>query len=128
MIKSKFIRDILTLLLDGDQDGLQVKRQMGFITENDINYTGVGVFVKFEQSARIEEFKALKTDLVLNGVTIKSPELEIGADSTLFFKNGFIDYLEIWSFNGVYPKSELTEYELNQEWDGSPKRKIKRLT
>ncbi|WP_124980483.1 hypothetical protein [Nonlabens xiamenensis] len=126
MIKSKFIQDILTLLLDGDKDGEEVKEQLDFISETELNYTGVGVFISFEHAEGIEDFKTTKSNLVLNGVTIKSPELEIGADSTLFFKNGFIDYLELWSFNGEYPKNELTKYELKQEWAGSPEKKIVR--
>ena len=56
---------------------------------------------------------------------IKSSELEIGADCTLFFKDGLISYLEIWSYSGNYPKKELIDYELTQQWKGSPKRKVK---
>lgn len=103
MIKSKFIQDILTFLLDGDKEGEEVMGQLDFISEKEFDYTGVGVFISFEHADGIENYKATIADLVLNGVTIKSPELEIGADSTLFFKNGLIDYLELWSFNGVYP-------------------------
>ena len=116
----------MTLLLDGDKDGLEVKKQRDFITENQVNYTGVGVFISFSCEPEIEKFKASKQDLVLNGVTIKSPELKVGADSTLFFKNGIIDYLEIWSYDGEYPKNELKEYELKQEWKGSPGQEIKK--
>ena len=126
MVKSKFIQDILTLLLDGDKAGEEVKGQLDFISEAEFEYTGVGVFISFEHADGIENFKATKTDLILNGVTIKSTELEIGADSTLFFKNGLVDYLELWSYNGEYPKHELSEYELKQEWVGSPERKIEK--
>lgn len=126
MIKSKFIQDILTLLLDGDKEGEEVKNQMDFISETEFDYTGVGVYVSFEHVDGIEKFKSTIDDLILSGVTIKSPELEIGADSTLFFKNGLIDYLQLWSFDGEYPKNELSEYELKQEWTGSPERKIER--
>lgn len=126
MIKSRFLRDILTLLLDGDKEGLKVKGQLDFITEIEYDYTGVGVFISFNHKEGIEKFKATKTDLILNGVKIESPELKIGADSTLFFKNGLIDYLELWSFDGEYPNTELTEYELTQEWNGSLELKIER--
>ena len=126
MIKSRFIQDILALLLDGDKEGMETKRQIDFISESKFDYTGAGVFISFDHSDGIEKYKAEKPDLILNGVTIKSPELEIGADSTLFFKNGLVDYLELWSFDGVYPKNEILEYELTQEWKGSPMRKIER--
>lgn len=126
MIKSKFIQDVLTLLLDGDKDGKEVNGQLEFISETKLNYTGAGVFIYFDHADGIENFKATKSDLVLNGVTIKSSELGIGADSTLFFKNGLINYLELWSFDGSYPKHELNDYELNQEWVASLGKKTER--
>ncbi|WP_242927680.1 hypothetical protein [Pontibacter vulgaris] len=126
MVKSQFIKDILTLLLDGDKEGVEAKKQIDFLTESKIDYTGVGVFISFKYEKGIEKFKATKSDLILNGVTIKSPILKRGADTTLFFKDGLIDNLEIWSFDGEYPQKELNEYELKQEWEGSPRRDIKK--
>ena len=126
MVKSQFIKDILTLLLDGDKEGLVAKNQIDFLTESKFDYTGVGVFITFKRENGIEEFKVTKSDLILNGVTIKSPSLKVGADTTLFFKNGLIDYLEIWSFDGEYPEMEINEYELKQEWEGSPRREIEK--
>ncbi|WP_055437654.1 hypothetical protein [Lacinutrix algicola] len=124
MLKSEFISNILELLLDGDKEGIDAKLQLEYLTESDYEYTGSGVFIGFEHKNGIEKFKADKSDLILDGVRIKSTELEIGADCTLFFKNGLIDNLEIWSFSGNYPKKELSDYELTQEWKNSPDRKI----
>lgn len=126
MIKSKFISDILLLLLDGDEDVEKVKGQLAYISETELEYTGAGVFISFEHTVGIEKFKSSKAHLVLDGVTIKSLKLKVGAATILFFKNGLIDYLELWSFNGEYPQYELTEYELYQEWVGSPEKKITR--
>lgn len=125
MIKSKFIGNILELLLDGDKEGINAKSQLGYLSETDYEYTGSGVFIGFEHKSGIEKYKVDKSDLILNGVVIKSTELEIGADCTLFFKNGLIDNLEIWSYSGDYPKKDLCDYELTQEWQNSPRRKIK---
>jgi len=125
MIKSKFILNILELLLDGDEDGVNANSQIGYLTESNFDYTGVGVFIEFKQTEGIEKYRSNIESLVLNGVVIKSSELEIGADCTLFFKDGLISYLEIWSYSGNYPKKELIDYELTQQWKGSPKRKVK---
>jgi len=125
MIKSKFISNILELLLDGNEDGINAKLQIEFISESDYKYTGSGVFIGFKHKNGIEKFKSKKDDLLLNGVGIKSIELEDGADCMLFFKNGLIDYLEIFSFGGDYPEKELSSYELTQTWEGSQKRIIK---
>ena len=127
MLKSKFISDIFELLLDGDEDGIKAKSQIEFITESDYEYTGSGVFIGFEHKKGIEKYRCEKNDLILDGVEIKSSELEIGANCTLFFSNGIIDNLEIWSFGGDYPNSELTKYELTQVWKNSPRKAIKNL-
>jgi len=127
MLKSKFISDILELLLDGNLGGIKAKSQIEFITESDFEYTSSGVFIGFEHKNGIEKYRCEKNDLILDGVEIKSPELEIGANCTLFFSNGIIDNLEIWSFGGDYPKSDLTKYELTQVWGNSPQKTIKRI-
>ncbi|MFB9865218.1 hypothetical protein [Rufibacter immobilis] len=123
VIQSKYIRDILTLLLDGDPEGLAAKKQLDYIRENKSNYTGAGVFVSFEHLQGIVSYKTENKELILDGVIINSPELNIGAIATLFFKDGLADYLEIWSYDGEYPEKELRNYELKQEWNESPNRK-----
>jgi hypothetical protein len=120
MVKSKYISDILELLLDGDSEGLLARNQVPFITEKDFEYTGYGVFVNFSHSKEIIEFKVDKPKLILNGVKIEASELLIEADATLFFNDGVIDYLEIWCYPGNYPKQDLKKYTLTQIWDGSP--------
>jgi len=124
MIKSKFIRDILDLLSDGDSFGQSVREQINYLTEKSYNYTGVGLFVDFSHDPGIEKLKTNNEKLILNGVIIRSKEIELGAEATVFCDNGLIDYLEIWSHDGVYPKKELETYTLTQEWTGSPGRKI----
>ncbi len=125
MLKSKFIADILELLLDGDNYGIKTRLQIDFITESDYEYTGNGVFIGFEHTNGIEKYRFEKDDLIIDGVEIKSSELEIGENCTLFFSNGIIDNLEIWNYAGTYPNTELKDYELTQTWENSPKRKIK---
>ena len=124
MINSKFITDILELLLDGDKEGLKSKLQFDYLTESDYNYTDSGLFLSFKHQNGIENYKIDKTDLILNGVKIESKQLTSGADAIIFFKNGLIDYLEIWSNDNNYPSYELSNYKLTQNWKDSPKRQI----
>ncbi len=115
MLKSKFISDILTLLLDGDEKGISASKQIPFLEESDYEYTGSGVFIGFSSSTSIHEFiVSTKDKLILEGVKIESPELEDGANCILFFKDGIIDFLEISSRSGNYPKKELSKYKLIQ--------------
>jgi len=122
VIKSEYITRILELLLDGDKEGLLARQQMPFLVDTNYDYTSGGLFVSFEHLQGVEKFKVDKTDLILNGVKIETDEYPIEADATLFFKNGLIDYLEIWCYNGNYPKKDLTRYTLMQIWDTSTKR------
>ena len=124
MIKSKYINDILELILDGDEDGIMAKNQLSFITEKDFEYTDGGLIVDFEHSDGILNFEVSKQDLILNGVLIETKEFPIEADATLFFKNGIINYLDIWCHYGDYPKQNLTKYTLTQIWENSPKKII----
>jgi len=125
VIQSKFISNILKLLVEGDEDVINAKSQIQFITESEHKYTSSGVFVTFKYKLGIEKYRCQKKDLVLDSVEIKSPQLEIGANCILFFKDGLIDYLEIHSFGGDYPSTELSIYELTQTWVDSPRRVIK---
>jgi hypothetical protein len=114
MIQPGLILDILNLLLDGeDVDGM-AKMQIESLTESDFNYTGSGLFVSFSHDEEIFKFRLDEDQLTLNGVEIKSPDLAIGADATVFFKDGVIDHLEIWSHDGNYPEKELTDYSLKR--------------
>lgn len=124
MIKSKYILDILNLLLDGDNDGIKARQQIEYLTESNYEYTESGVFISFKHNKGIKKHQTEKEKLILDGVKIKSKKLKFEANATLFFEKGIINYLEIWCYDGKYPENELKNYELTQEWENSPKRKI----
>ncbi len=125
MVKSKYILDILNLLLDGDDEGLLARKQLPFITVKKFEYTIGGLFVDFSHEQEILEYKVAETNLVLGGVKIETTEFPIEADATLFFKNGIADNLEIWCYAGDYPKQDLTKYTLTQFWKNSPNKVFK---
>jgi hypothetical protein len=116
VIKSNYINDVLQLILDRDEDGLFAKQQIPYLTEIEFEYTSSGLFVYFKHDIEIENFKTTNSSLVLDGVKIKSDEHKIEGQATLFFKDGFIDNLEIWCYEGNYPKNDLTNYILAQTW------------
>lgn len=124
MVKSKYISDILDLLLEGDNEGLSARQQLPFITEDNFDYTGGGLFVQFSHSDEITKHKVNKQDLILDGVKIQTTEYPIEADATLFFKDGLINYLEIWCYLGDYPNQDLKKYTLTQIWNNSPNKTI----
>lgn len=127
MIESQFVLDILDLLLDDHEEANLVKQQLEYLSISEYKYTnGGGCFITFSHTECISRYRS-KAERMFNGVKIESDELEIGADATLYLdENGIIDYLEIWSFDGNYPTTELKTYTLNQAWINSPQRVIKR--
>lgn len=114
MIQSGFISDILNLLLEGDEVDDMARMQIETLTESDFHYSGAGLFVSFSHDEDIFKFRLNEDKLTLTGVEIKSPDLAIGADAIVFFKDGVIDFLEIWSHDGNYPDKELTDYSLKR--------------
>jgi hypothetical protein len=120
MITSKYITDILELLLDGNDVPPSARKQLALISDKEYQYTGSGVYIYFEQQEGIAEYKVDKSDLFLIGVKIKSAQADIEAEANLSFKDGLINYLEIWCYGGDYPEENLTKYTLRQAWQGSP--------
>ena len=112
MIKSKFINDLLELLFESNEEGDIAKLQLDFLKESDYQYAGTGVFIGFEFKTGIEKYKTEKHNLIMDGVIIKSPDIEGQAECRLFFKYGLFDYLEIWLKSGEFPLKELSDYEL----------------
>ena len=125
MISSKYILTILDLLLDGDQAGKALRPQIDYLTEAEYDYTGVGVFITFHTAKGIETFKYTEEKLILDCVTITSTQLGIGASAIVFINKGFIDYLEVWSYDGEYPKEELSDYIIKQEGNFGTGREIR---
>jgi hypothetical protein len=124
MIGSTFILNILDLLLNDDELGIAIRPQIDHVTDAVYNYTGVGLYVTFECDEKIVRSVG-EEQIILDGVTITSPELNIGASAALFLKEGIINYLNIWSFDGEYPRKELSTYTLKQEGNWSSGREIK---
>ena len=115
MISSKFVLDILELSLDGDEIGKTLRLQIEYLIDAEYNYTGVGLFVTFQSTAGIENYKYKKDKVVLDGVSITSNELGNGASAIIFVTEGVIDTLEIWAHDFEYPRKELKNYTLRQE-------------
>jgi hypothetical protein len=124
MIKSKYISNILDLLLDEDEEETSLRKQIEFLSDSTYDYTGIGLFVTFTHSEEIEAYKVQSETTVMDGVRIQSEEIEMGADAILFIKDGVIHNLEIWSLGGKYPAKEISSYELSQTWEDAPGRKI----
>ena len=124
MISSKFIYDILNLMLDDETLDESLSRQITFLTDIETVYTDVGVFINFKNEIE-EEFLKIGMNLTFDGVEIQKDELNILADAIIQVKDGIICQLEIFNKNGLsFPKEEIKSFVLNQNWKDSKKRTI----
>lgn len=124
VIKSQYILDILNLLLDSSESQ-HILGQIPFLNDVSYNYTGVGVFVEFKPLGVINKEFLSKEKKIIDGVTIESDELEYGAMGLIFFDdNGVVNTLEIVAFGDYYPKKDLVNYTVRQEWMGSSEKCI----
>ena len=120
MIKSQYITNIVKLLLDFDEESRLTSQQIKYLTVDKLEYTGSGLFASFKHSKSCLDYKCPIDNLVLTGLKITSAAYSIEADANLFFKNGIVDYLEIWCYSGEYPSDDLAKYKLTQNWENSP--------
>lgn len=118
MIKSKFILDVLHASLTSDdviyEDGIQYGKlaspQIEYLTDVNYDYTGLGLFVSFSYTEEALKYKSSLEDGPLRGIDIKSPNLEDYANTIVWFREGIISSLEIFSVAGDYPKKDLENY------------------
>jgi len=128
MIESKLTLDILSLFFHGEKDAEFFKKQIAHLTVSEIEYSGVGVFITFENDEKIYEYRAYSElkDIdfknenrltILDGIVIKNKELNIEASAMIHIEDGIIESIEIFNYNGFeYPESELENYEISQNW------------
>lgn len=107
-----FIYDILTELVSDDYNRSKLMEQISFLQIKGYNYTGWGVFVKFDNS-NIPEQSKLANNVMLAGLLVESEEVNSpNIEAILITENGVIDYLEIDSVAEGYPHKNLTKYTL----------------
>ena len=116
MIKSKFIFNVVDLLLDGNAEGRAVRSQIQYLTDDKYQHTDDGLIVSFFHGDEIYQHRSCKGDIILNGVEIKSTETRLTANASLYFKKGIIDSLKINCYRGTFPKKELKQYTLTLIW------------
>lgn len=126
MVSSKLILDIFELAFDGLNEKELIQKQIVFLTEGETKYTGAGLFASFIKNEEIYKYKTDFENVFFNGLEIINNSEGILADAIVHFKNGIIDYVEIWNKNGNdYPMKELNSYVISQVWiDESCKRTI----
>lgn len=122
MIESKLTLDIITSTLQGEKFEEQITKQLEHLEEVEYEHTGSGLLIFIEYRKAAKEFwltdKQLyelfgESDHVLSKVELIHDELAIRAETSVHFKNGLIERVEIWNA-GDYPEDDLENWELRQ--------------
>lgn len=121
MIESKLTLDIITATLQGEKYEDQIAKQLEHLEEVEYEHTDSGLLIFIEYRKPAKEFWLTDTQLhetfgesepELSKVELINDELNIRAETSVHFKNGIIERVEIWNTLGDYPEEDLEKWKL----------------
>ncbi len=107
---NKLENDILKWICIHSNDK-SLEKQCSSVIVKDREFSGVGIFTYFSVSNELPHCTFGQSPV---DPYIDSPDLKDGGGCTLFLKDGYLDFLEIYSFGNSFPK-EIIEYELKDK-------------
>lgn len=122
MIESKLTLDIIASTLKGEKYEEQITKQLEHLEEVEYEHTGSGLLIFIEYRKAAKEFWLTdaqlyevfgESDHELSKVELINEELNIHAETSVHFKNGLIERVEIWNKLGDYPEDDLEKWEIN---------------
>jgi hypothetical protein len=121
MIESKLTLDIITATLQGEKFEEQITKQLEHLEEVEYEHTDSGLLIFIEYRKAAKEFWLTDAQLhetfdesepELSKFELINEELKIQAETSVHFKNGIIERVEIWNTLGDYPEEDLEKWEL----------------
>ncbi len=121
MIESKLTLDIITSTLKGEKYEEQITKQLEHLEEVEYEHTDSGLLIFIEYRKAAKEFWLTDKQLYetfgeaeheLSKVELINPDQNIYAETSVHFKNGLIQRVEIWNTLGDYPEDDLKEWQL----------------
>ena len=114
---TKFEKEAMSMLLCGDDDVLEnLREQFKICKVKNKENTGHGFFIDFELPP--DWFKvSIAKSFNFGDVGANLPELCHGAGFVLFVKDGCLDILEAFSYDGPWPES-IIDFELSYVING----------
>jgi hypothetical protein len=123
MIESKLTLEIITKTLQGEKYEEQITKQLEHLEEVEYEHTGSGLLIFIEYRKAAKEFWLTDAQLYevfgespteLSKVELSNKELNILAETSVHFRNGIIERVEIWNTLGDYPEEDLVTWELKE--------------
>jgi hypothetical protein len=107
MMISDLEANVLHLLIDGDPDEEVLKEQIDHAAVISREYTGVGFYTKLYVSEDTRKFDRKRWKIEdMPQTYAEHPSLPAGAGFILWLKEGRIDTLEAYTYEGDWPKDE----------------------
>jgi hypothetical protein len=94
MIKSKLIASVLLKFSEYNQELSVLPEQIKYLTENEFEYTGSGLFVDFIIDETAYKYP-IYSNIIFSGAYVYSPKVICGAETLLKFEKGVISSLEM---------------------------------
>lgn len=123
MIESKLTLDIITSTLKGEKYEEQITRQLEHLEEVEYEHTDSGLLIFIEYRKAAKEFWLTDKQLYetfgeaeheLSKVELINSDQNIHAETSIHFKNGLIERVEIWNTLGDYPEEDLKTWEVKR--------------
>jgi hypothetical protein len=117
---SELEKTALQLLIDGDPDHDILNEQIDRATVRSRQYTGVGFYTVFDVAAdarRVESARWKIEDMPQTHA--EHPSLTAGAGFILWLKDGLINTLEGYTYEGDWPEDE-SKFKITKAQQGVP--------
>ena len=123
MIESKLTLDIITETLKGEKYEEQITKQLEHLEEVEYEHMDSGLLIFIEYRKAAKEFWLTDAQLyetfgeaehALSKIELINTDQNIHAETSVHFKNGLIERVEIWNKTGNYPEDDLKTWELKQ--------------
>ncbi|WP_343632681.1 hypothetical protein [Fluviicola sp.] len=123
MIESKLTLDIITETLKGEKYEEQITKQLEHLEEVEYEHTDTGLLIFIEYRKAAKEFWLTDKQLYetfgeaeheLSKVALINSDQNIHAETSVHFKNGLIERVEIWNTLGDYPEEDLKTWEVKR--------------
>ena len=112
---SKFENAILEFIASGTSDRA-LHAQLKGVRVTERKHTGVGCYSRLESPAEAPATSEPYRDRgPITGPIFESPQIKNGGGSLLWFKDGRVSELEIYTYEGEFPKNhdDILEFKLN---------------
>ena len=104
---SEFEKNLIAALIQGDQKEKVIHSQLDGAIVKKRDYTGVGFYTEIQVPKKRERLsKSNRYIEETPKVHLEHPKLSDGAGALLWFKDGYVDTLECYTYEGDWPEDE----------------------